>query len=104
MTTQSTTSFCFNTPGPPAGAKTNCDRQPCEHRKSRQIFAAERSTNVALLHSVLSKLRFLTAHATRTVMPLYWRLTRGLTLGVLGLLTDGQSHLSLLKHTPLPGC
>jgi ADP-ribose pyrophosphatase YjhB (NUDIX family) len=58
---------------------------------------------VALLHSVLSKLRFLTAHATRTVMPLYWRLTRGLTLGVRGLVIDGQGRVFLVKHTYVHG-
>src|SRR5260370_9893080 len=97
MTTQSTTSFCFNTPGPPAGAKTNCDRQLCERRKSREIFAAKRSTDVALHHSVLSKLRFLTAHATRSFMPLYWRLSRGLTLGVRGLVFDAQARVFLVN-------
>ena len=58
---------------------------------------------MALLHSVLSKLRFLTAHATRTFMPLYWRLSRGLTLGVRGLVIDGRGRVFLVKHTYLHG-
>jgi len=58
---------------------------------------------VALLHSVLSKLRFLTARAMRTFMHLYWRLSRGLTLGVRGLVIDGQGRVFLVKHTYIRG-
>ena len=58
---------------------------------------------MALLHLVPSKLLFLTAHATRTFMPLYWRLSRGLTLGVRGLVIDGQDRVFLVKHTYVHG-
>jgi ADP-ribose pyrophosphatase YjhB (NUDIX family) len=58
---------------------------------------------VALLHSILSKLRFRTARATRTFMHLYWRLARGLTLGVRGLVIDGQGRVFLVKHTYVHG-
>jgi len=58
---------------------------------------------VALLHSVLGKLRLSTARATRPLMHLYWRLSRGLTLGVRGLVVDGQGRVFLVKHTYVRG-
>jgi ADP-ribose pyrophosphatase YjhB (NUDIX family) len=58
---------------------------------------------VALLHSVLSKLRLLTARTARTCMHLYWCLSRGLTLGVRGLVIDGQGRVFLVKHTYIRG-
>jgi 8-oxo-dGTP pyrophosphatase MutT (NUDIX family) len=56
-----------------------------------------------LLHSIPSKLRFLTTRATRPFMHFYWRLTRGLTLGVRGLVIDGQGRVFLVKHTYVRG-
>jgi ADP-ribose pyrophosphatase YjhB (NUDIX family) len=55
------------------------------------------------LHSVLGKLRFLPARAARTFMHLYWRMSRGLTLGVRGLVIDGQGRVFLVKHTYIRG-
>lgn len=58
---------------------------------------------MARLDSALSKLRFRAAYATRTFMRLYWRLSRGLTLGVRGLVIDGQGRVFLVKHTYVRG-
>ena len=58
---------------------------------------------MAQFHSFLSKLRFLTARAARRFMHLYWRLARGLTLGVRGLVIDGQGRVFLVKHTYICG-
>jgi ADP-ribose pyrophosphatase YjhB (NUDIX family) len=58
---------------------------------------------VAPLYSALSELRFLTARATRPLMHVYWRLSRGLTLGVRGLVVDGQGRVFLVKHTYMRG-
>ena len=58
---------------------------------------------MALLHSVLSQLQFVTARATRRFVHLYWRLSRGLTLGVRGLVIDGQGRVFLVKHTYMRG-
>src|SRR5215468_11835582 len=55
------------------------------------------------LHSVLKQLRFLPARAASRVMHLYWRMSRGLTLGVRGLVIDGQGHIFLVKHTYIGG-
>jgi 8-oxo-dGTP pyrophosphatase MutT (NUDIX family) len=58
---------------------------------------------VALPYSVLSKLRFLMLRATHKLMHLYWRLLRGVTLGVRGLVIDGQGRVFLVKHTYVRG-
>lgn len=58
---------------------------------------------MALLHLLPGKLRLMTARATRSVMHLYWRLSRGLTLGVRGLVIDGQGRVFLVKHTYIRG-
>jgi ADP-ribose pyrophosphatase YjhB (NUDIX family) len=53
--------------------------------------------------SVLSRLRILTARKTRPLIHLYWRVSRGLTLGVRGLVLDGQDRVFLVKHTYVHG-
>ncbi len=52
---------------------------------------------------MLSKLRILAARGTRSLMHLYWRMSRGLTLGVRGLVIDGQDRVFLVKHTYVAG-
>lgn len=56
-----------------------------------------------LLLSVPSKLRYLTARAGGSFMHFYWRMSRGLTLGVRGLVIDGQGRIFLIKHTYIRG-
>jgi 8-oxo-dGTP pyrophosphatase MutT (NUDIX family) len=41
--------------------------------------------------------------ALRRVLHLYWRLSRGLTLGVRGLVIDGGRRVFLVKHTYVSG-
>jgi 8-oxo-dGTP pyrophosphatase MutT (NUDIX family) len=41
--------------------------------------------------------------ATRRAMHLYWRLTRGLTLGVRGLVIDAERRVFLVRHTYVRG-
>jgi len=53
--------------------------------------------------SVLRRLQFLLARATRKFMHLYWRMSRGLTLGVRALVIDAQGRVFLVKHTYMPG-
>jgi ADP-ribose pyrophosphatase YjhB (NUDIX family) len=58
---------------------------------------------VPLLYSVLGRLPILTARAARTFMHLYWRMSRGLTLGVRGLVIDEEGRVFLVKHTYIQG-
>lgn len=39
----------------------------------------------------------------RPLMHLYWRYTRGLTIGVRGLVMDAQGRIFLVKHSYVPG-
>ena len=39
----------------------------------------------------------------RRVMHTYWRFSRGLTLGVRGLVIDGEGRVFLVKHSYVPG-
>jgi len=51
----------------------------------------------------MNRLRILTARATRPLIHLYWRVSRGMTLGVRGLVLDGQDRVFLVKHTYVSG-
>lgn len=48
-------------------------------------------------------LRTAAARAARPLIHFYWRLSRGLTLGVRGLIVDGQDRIFLVKHTYVDG-
>jgi 8-oxo-dGTP pyrophosphatase MutT (NUDIX family) len=39
----------------------------------------------------------------RRAMHLYWRFSRGLTLGVRGMAIDGEGRIFLVKHSYVPG-
>lgn len=39
----------------------------------------------------------------RRLMHLYWRFSRGLTLGVRGMAVDGKGRVFLVKHSYVPG-
>jgi ADP-ribose pyrophosphatase YjhB (NUDIX family) len=39
----------------------------------------------------------------RRMMHLYWRFSRGLTLGVRGMAVDAQGRIFLVKHSYVPG-
>src|SRR5262249_47871966 len=41
--------------------------------------------------------------AVRTMVHLYWRISRGLTLGVRALVIDAQGRVFLVKHSYVPG-
>lgn len=43
------------------------------------------------------------APATRRLLHLYWRVSRGLTLGVRGLVFDARGRVFLVKHSYIPG-
>jgi ADP-ribose pyrophosphatase YjhB (NUDIX family) len=58
---------------------------------------------VAQTNITLSRLRILAARATRPLIHLYWRMSRGMTLGVRGLVLDGQDRVFLVKHTYVSG-
>jgi len=54
-------------------------------------------------HPMLRALQIRMARATRKFMHLYWRMSRGLTLGVRGLVIDAQDRVFLVKHTYVSG-
>jgi len=43
------------------------------------------------------------APAIQRVLHLHWRFARGLTIGVRGLIVDGQGRVFLIKHSYVPG-
>jgi 8-oxo-dGTP pyrophosphatase MutT (NUDIX family) len=56
-----------------------------------------------LHNSVLRDLQSIIRRAFRSIVHLYWRMSRGLTLGVRGLVIDAQGRVFLVKHTYLRG-
>src|SRR6266853_6572659 len=54
-------------------------------------------------NSIQRGLRLLTERAVRNIVHLYWRMSRGLTLGVRGLVIDEQGRVFLVKHTYIRG-
>lgn len=58
---------------------------------------------MAPIDGILSRPAVLAARVTRPLMHLYWRVSRGLTLGVRGLVIDGQDRVFLIKHTYVDG-
>ena len=53
--------------------------------------------------SILSVLRRACEPAIRRVLHTYWRFSRGLTLGVRGLIIDGGGRIFLVKHSYVAG-
>jgi ADP-ribose pyrophosphatase YjhB (NUDIX family) len=51
----------------------------------------------------LQKLRRTFEPALRRVLHLYWRFTRGMTLGVRGVVLDDENKIFLVKHTYVAG-
>jgi 8-oxo-dGTP pyrophosphatase MutT (NUDIX family) len=52
---------------------------------------------------MLHVLRVAMARAVRGIVHLYWRMSRGLTLGVRGLVIDERGRVFLVKHTYMRG-
>jgi 8-oxo-dGTP pyrophosphatase MutT (NUDIX family) len=57
----------------------------------------------AAVSSFVQKLRSALEPAIRRGFHLYWRLSRGLTLGVRGLVVDESGRIFLVKHTYVRG-
>jgi 8-oxo-dGTP pyrophosphatase MutT (NUDIX family) len=51
----------------------------------------------------LREMRFVMERPFRKLMHLYWRMSRGLTLGVRGLVIDEEGRVFLIKHTYMRG-
>ena len=58
---------------------------------------------MAQIDEILTRMRIQAARAARPLMHLYWRMSRGLTLGVRGLVIDGQDRVFLVRHTYVGG-
>jgi 8-oxo-dGTP pyrophosphatase MutT (NUDIX family) len=58
---------------------------------------------MAPAEKTINSLRILAARAMRPLVHLYWRMSRGMTLGVRGLVLDGQGRVFLVKHTYVAG-
>jgi 8-oxo-dGTP pyrophosphatase MutT (NUDIX family) len=51
----------------------------------------------------LQRLRRKSEPALRRILHLYWRLVRGMTLGVRGIVLDGSGRVFLVKHSYVAG-
>jgi 8-oxo-dGTP pyrophosphatase MutT (NUDIX family) len=51
----------------------------------------------------LQELRRMLEPALRRVLHLYWRFARGMTLGVRGVVLDGETRVFLVKHSYVSG-
>ncbi len=51
----------------------------------------------------LSALRKRVEPALRRIFHLYWRIARGMTLGVRGVVVDGEGRVFLIRHTYVSG-
>jgi ADP-ribose pyrophosphatase YjhB (NUDIX family) len=51
----------------------------------------------------LQKLRWTFEPALRRIFHVYWRFARGMTLGVRGVVLDGDNRIFLVKHTYVSG-
>ncbi len=58
---------------------------------------------VAQFDEIMSAIKIKAARVTRPLMHVYWRVSRGMTLGVRGLVIDGQDRVFLVKHTYVAG-
>jgi ADP-ribose pyrophosphatase YjhB (NUDIX family) len=55
------------------------------------------------VNDTLSGLRRIAEPVIRRVLHLYWRFARGMTLGVRGLVRDGEGRVFLVKHSYVSG-
>ncbi|MBO0751424.1 MAG: NUDIX domain-containing protein, partial [Bradyrhizobiaceae bacterium] len=81
-------------------------RQLCESYANVAILfhnVRKRATDVAPTDEIPGRLRIAVARAARPLVHLYWRVSRGLTLGVRGVVIDAQDRVFLVKHTYVGG-
>jgi ADP-ribose pyrophosphatase YjhB (NUDIX family) len=52
---------------------------------------------------LVSILKFFPAQITRRILHSYWRIARGMTLGVRALVLDSERCVFLVKHSYVPG-
>jgi 8-oxo-dGTP pyrophosphatase MutT (NUDIX family) len=62
-----------------------------------------RRTAADVFGACLARLRQACEPALRRTLHLYWRLLRGMTLGVRALVIDGQNRVFLVKHSYVDG-
>ncbi len=58
---------------------------------------------MTFVDELVGRLRIASVRATRPLIHLYWRMSRGMTLGVRGLVIDGHDRVFLVKHTYVSG-
>jgi ADP-ribose pyrophosphatase YjhB (NUDIX family) len=86
-------------------------RQPL--KKLRLAFAGSSSMSVRLINAThlsqstttrMNRVQQAFEPSIRWAFHLYWRLARGVTLGVRGLVIDKDQRIFLVTHTYVPGC